>query len=147
MTGGPDAAGVDAEALSQPRSAMLPADLLRDDEIIILMVRPSPLYVPLSCMTSLLIIGCLVFFFAYLARWQTWVQWTDTQAFILGGFVAAVRLGWQALEWYGHLYVLTDQRVVRRSVPVGHAKVGMEGSKMDWHLRPDRFSDPIAHLT
>ncbi|MBT8486117.1 MAG: PH domain-containing protein [Phycisphaerales bacterium] len=110
-----DAAGVEAEAASAGRgAALLPADLIRDDEIILLIIRPSVLYIPLSCITSLVFIAFLACLLAYLARWQDWIPWRDTQAFGLGVAAGFGRLGWQAIDWYSHVYVLTDQRVIRR---------------------------------
>jgi hypothetical protein len=108
-----DAPGVEA---IEPRRAvaLLPADLLHDDEVIILLLRPSILFVPLSCVTSLAFIALIAFFLAYLARWQPWIGWTDTQAFALGIGLAALRLAWQVAEWLTRIYVLTDRRIVTR---------------------------------
>jgi membrane protein YdbS with pleckstrin-like domain len=108
-----EAPGVEA---IEPRRAvaLLPADLLHDDEVIILLLRPSILFVPLSCMTSLAFIALIAFFLAYLARWQPWIGWTDTQAFALGIGLAALRLAWQVAEWLTRIYVLTDRRIVTR---------------------------------
>jgi hypothetical protein len=100
-------------------SALLPADLLRDDEIIIHLTRPSPLFIVLSCLNSLVVFALIAVFLAYLAphvrSWQLWLGWTETQAFGLGVLLALARLCWQALEWYTRIYVLTDRRVISRS--------------------------------
>jgi len=108
-----EAPGMDALAPGRT-TPLLPAGVIRDDEVIILLLRPSLLFVPLSCLVSLPVIALAAFCLAYLARWQPTVAWTDTQAFALGVALAAVRLGWQAAQWYCHLYVLTDRRVIRR---------------------------------
>jgi hypothetical protein len=107
------------EALGPERAeALLPAGLLHDDEIILLLLRPSLLYVPLSCATSLVFIAFVSVSLAYLgphvARLQLWIGWTDVQAFGLGLAVAILRLGWQSLEWYSRVYLLTDRRIIRR---------------------------------
>jgi len=108
-----------AEALEEERAdAMLPAGVVPDDETILLLFRPSLLFIPLSCVTSLAFIGLLTFLLAYLAphvaRWQPFITWTDAQAFALGLGLALIKLGWQSLEWYCRVYVLTDRRVIRR---------------------------------
>jgi hypothetical protein len=96
-------------------AAALPAGLIHDDEVIILLLRPSLLYIPLSCLTGLSAIALITLLLAYLARWQpAWISWSDTGAFALGIGLGAVRLGWQVLEWYSRVYVLTDRRVLRR---------------------------------
>ena len=41
-------------------------------------------------------------------------EYADTAAFIFGLGLMALRLGWQALEWYSRVYVLTDRRIIRR---------------------------------
>jgi hypothetical protein len=110
---------VDAEAMVDTQAdALLPEGLLHDDEVVILLLRPSILFVPLSCATSLACIGLVTFLLAYLAphlaRWQIGVGFTDTHAFALGFLLCSLRLGWQALEWYSRVYVLTDRRIIRR---------------------------------
>jgi hypothetical protein len=100
-----------------PRPATLPADLLQDDEVVILLLRPSVLYIPLASLGSLLVIAMVTLGLAYLTAvtWmRPWVGWTDTQAFALGFGLATLRVGWQTLEWWSRVYVLTDRRVVRR---------------------------------
>ena len=112
-----EAAG--ADALSSDRAAAwLPAGLLQDDEIVLLLTRPSPLFVVLSCLPGLALIGLLTLLMAYLAphvgRWQLFVSWTAVHAFALGIVLAITRLAWQSLEWFGRIYVLTDRRIIRR---------------------------------
>ena len=107
------------EALPADRAAaMLPAGLIHDDEVIILLLRPSLLFIPLSCATSLIVIACVAFLLAYLAPYvenlKLWLWWTDTQALLFGCGLAVLRLAWQALEWFNQIYVLTDRRVLRR---------------------------------
>lgn len=113
---GAGATGVEADDVIDARAAaMLPADLLHDDEIIILMLRPSVLYVILNSITSLALIGLLTFLLAYLARFSTpLVLWTDAEAFVIGAMLVTLRLAWQTLDWFSRVYVLTDRRIIRR---------------------------------
>jgi len=108
-----DASGVEAEVESRA-AALLPADLLHGDEIVILMLRPSVWYIPLSCLTSVALIALFTFCMAYLARWQPRLGLLDTHAFIGGFALGVLRLGWQALDWWCQVYVLTDRRIIRR---------------------------------
>ena len=91
----------------------LPADLIHDDEVVILALRPSILFVPLSALGSLVVILFITFALAYMSR-LSWVGWTDTSAFALGVGLTALRLGAQALDWAGRFYILTDRRVLAR---------------------------------
>ena len=87
--------------------------VLHPDEIIILLIRPSPLYIALSSFGTLVAaaIGALVL--AYAAQFQ-WSPWTDVHAAAFGIGLAAMRLGWAWLDWINHAYVLTDRRVIAR---------------------------------
>ena len=93
----------------------LPAGLLADDEIVILMLRPSLLFVGLSSLASLTVIAVVTLTLALLAIRITWLPWSELAAYAMGAAVATVRLLWQCLEWWGLVYVLTDRRVVRRA--------------------------------
>lgn len=108
------AAFSDATALpaAQPITA-LPKELLDDGEIVILLLRPSPLYIVLSSLGGLVVIALVTFALAYLAR-LPWIGWSDRQAFMLGIGLASLRLGWQLLEWASRLYILTDRRIITR---------------------------------
>jgi uncharacterized membrane protein YdbT with pleckstrin-like domain len=112
-----DAPGVEV-ATPDAAVAMLPEGLIHDDEIIILLLRPSVLFIPLSCLPSVATLALAAFFFAYLApfvaTWQLWISWTGAQALSVGFGFIILRLAWQVLEWYSRVYVLTDRRVLRR---------------------------------
>jgi hypothetical protein len=103
----------DVGVISPPQAAVLPKDLVQDDETVILMLRPSPAYVVLSSLGSLLGIALITFALAYLSR-LPWIGWSDRQAFLLGFGLAGLRLGWQVLEWVTRLYILTDRRIICR---------------------------------
>lgn len=93
--------------------AALPADLLGDEEIIIMWLKPHPLYVVLASLGSLLLIAALTFGLAYLSALSLpKAAWSDRDAFLFGGSIAVVRLAWQALEWWNQTYVLTDRRII-----------------------------------
>jgi len=94
-------------------ATLLPTDLIRDDEIIILLMRPSLLFIPLSSLGGLAVAAVVMLALAYLAMYP-WIPWTDTHAFAVGMLIAAGRLGWQTLEWWNRIYVLTDRRIIRR---------------------------------
>ena len=103
-----------AEAIAGNRASVLPAQFLDDNEIVIILMRPSVLYIPLSCLTHLAIIALLTLLAAYLEKWS-WARWNETQVFTLGVAAACVCLFWQGMEWYNRVYVLTDRRVLCRS--------------------------------
>ena len=93
----------------------LPAGLLADDEIVVLMLRPSLLFVGLSSLASLTVIAVVTLTLALLAIRIIWLPWSELAAYAMGAAVATARLLWQCLEWWGLVYVLTDRRVLRRA--------------------------------
>jgi hypothetical protein len=103
----------DAAAAVDPSASALARDLLEEDEVIILLIRPSLWYVPLASFGSLVFIALMTFVLAYMSR-LPWVNWSDAQVFALGVGLCALRLGWQAMEWMSRAYVLTDRRASAR---------------------------------
>jgi hypothetical protein len=91
----------------------LTRDLLDQDEVIILLLRPSLWYVFLSSLGSLALIAVLTFALAYMSR-VAWLNLNDVQVFAFGMGLCALRLGWQMLEWLSRVYLLTDRRILSR---------------------------------
>jgi len=98
--------------IDQARDA-LPADLVGDDEIIIMWLKPSPLYIILAALGSLVLIATLTLLLAYLSALSLpKAAWSDRDAFLFGLTIAVIRLAWQGLEWWNQTYVLTDRRII-----------------------------------
>ncbi len=104
----PAVEAVDDEALS-PIS-----HLLQPGETVILLLKPSLLFVPLASVSSLLGIAMVTFFLAWLERRFPELPGSDHMIIAMGVLLGTVRLLWQALEWSARLYVLTDRRIIRR---------------------------------
>jgi hypothetical protein len=108
-------AATEAAAGTMDESASsLAKALVQDDEIIILLLRPSPWFVVLSCTGGLMLIAILTLALMWMGR-LPWVPWNDGQMFAAGAAGALLRLLWQGLEWWSRVYVLTDRRVIRRA--------------------------------
>lgn len=91
----------------------LPAGLVEDDEIIILFLRPSPLYIILGSLGRLLVIAVITLALMYVGRRFT-ITNLDTIAFAFGVTIGLAQLVWQGLEWWSRLYILTDRRIIRQ---------------------------------
>lgn len=103
----------DADALIGRASAMLPAQLLQPGEIIILLIKPSPWYIvlaPLRFISVVLLCAALVVLFQR-KGYSLGIDQHDLLVTTLG--VLGVRLFWSMLDWLSHVYVLTDQRIIR----------------------------------
>lgn len=109
MSGG-DAPAIEAE---QPATA-LPRDLVQDDEVIILLLKPSVLYIVLAPLASVMFLLIIALTLALLSATVPWVLWSEEQAYALGVILIAARLGWQLLDWASRVYVLTDRRIITR---------------------------------
>lgn len=108
-----DLAGGDADPLDPRIAAILPAQLIQPNEIIILLLKPSLLYIPLSCIGFLIAVaaGLAV---ALTLRAEGYTFGIGRQDLILLAIgMAGIRLFWQFLEWLSRVYVLTDRRVIR----------------------------------
>ncbi len=108
MTGGPAAGSTVIGG-----GTTMAADLVGGDEIILLSIKPSVLYIALSSAGWLMAIAIVALLMAYAAR-LTWitVPWSDLQAGLVGATGAVLRLGWQTLAWWNTAYILTDRRVL-----------------------------------
>lgn len=107
---GPAAGPAGGDALGLPldrAEAMVPADLLQGGEIVILLLKPSPLYILLAAAGHLALIVGVVLGLGYFG------VLTDRETMVLMVGLVSARLIWQFFEWLSRLYILTDRRVIR----------------------------------
>lgn len=109
-------AEVDPDAAPSPPQAvqavaLLPPELLQPDEIIILLLKPSPWFIVLAPLRFLAITGILVLAALWLVVPQGWLD--EGNIVLLGAAAAVARVFWQFLVWLSHVYVLTDRRIIR----------------------------------
>ena len=108
-----NAGGEGAAELAPAADSFLPAQLLQPGEIIILLIKPSPWYIVLSCLGFLVGVAVVAGALLMLQR-AGMVNVVDRHDLIVGAVgLAGVRLFWQLLDWLSRVYVLTDQRVIR----------------------------------
>ncbi|MAJ45699.1 MAG: hypothetical protein CBC35_00035 [Planctomycetes bacterium TMED75] len=102
-------------AVVDPIASPSVQQLIQDDETVLLVIRPSPWFI--------LIDGAWVYFFfitlALLLAWLAHQPWSpviipETQIFPLLATVLSIRVVWKFLDWANRIYVLTDQRIMRR---------------------------------
>ncbi len=110
-----NAGGVEAVPEESDTAPAFVRELIRDDEIILLAIRPSPLFIVLAPATGVLFLMVIALVAAQLAALVPWLPWTETQAYLLGFLLIAGRLGWQTLDWFNRVYLLTDRRILTRS--------------------------------
>ena len=93
--------------------AGLPADLLRSDETILLMLKPHPIYILLTSLGTLALLVAIVGGSSLIER-AYGVAWLPQRGMLaLCTVIGVMRLGWQAMEWVSRTYLLTDRRVIR----------------------------------
>ncbi|MEO0474535.1 MAG: PH domain-containing protein [Planctomycetota bacterium] len=94
-------------------NAMLPAELLQPGEVIILLIKPSPLFILLVPMRFIAIV-LLCTLLASQLQSKGISLGLDRYDVIVGAMaIIGLRLFWQMLDWLSHVYVLTDQRIIR----------------------------------
>ena len=111
---GAGAATAEAAPTSTSLATLLSRHILRDGEIVILLLKPSPLFIALTSLRFAAIVALLVtsiFLFDLNDRFHL-----NTLAVIEAGiFIVAGRIMVAVLQWTARLYVLTDLRVLRIS--------------------------------
>ncbi|RLS24226.1 MAG: PH domain-containing protein [Planctomycetota bacterium] len=106
-------ASVPAEVAVAPTVPRSLQAVLSPDETILLLLRPSPMYIVLSSLGTLVASAVIGLVLAYSAQFS-WTQWSETHAAIFSCGLAGARLSWAWLDWINHAYALTDRRVIAR---------------------------------
>jgi hypothetical protein len=106
-------------AMSAPGAAAATAtpsfarELLQDDEVLLLLLKPSLWLVLFSSTGWLMFITIVTLALAWMTR-LPWIPWSDAPVFAAGVVAAMIRLAWAAADWANRLYLLTDRRLIRR---------------------------------
>jgi hypothetical protein len=90
-------------------ATLLTRHVLRDGELVLLILKPSLLYIPLS---SLKFLAGVVILLIAAHMLDDRLPYTTMGYVQLGILAASARLMWAVLQWAGRLYVLTDLRIV-----------------------------------
>lgn len=89
-------------------AALLSRHVLRDGELVILLLKPSIWFILLSSLRFAGVVACVV-----IATRVFSDQWAMNRLILEAGiFVIAGRLMFALMQWTGRLYVLTDLRIV-----------------------------------
>ena len=112
-TGGAGAAAPAAEVVPTTSLAtLLAGHILRDGEIILLLLRPSRWYILL---TSLRFLAAVTILMILAVIFDEKLGFPSRQYIDLGAFAMSCRLMWATLQWMGRIYILTDLRILRLS--------------------------------
>jgi hypothetical protein len=93
-------------------ATLLTRHILRDGELVVLILRPSMWFVPLSCLKF---IAAVLIFMIAAKVFDDKLPYSPFAYVETGIFLLAGRLMWAVLQWMSRLYVLTDLRIVRIS--------------------------------
>jgi len=101
-----------ASAASTPIGALMSGHILRDGELVLLILRPSRWLILLSSLRFLavVLIGMIL-----AGMYHEEVRYQLRRVMELGVFLIAGRLMWAVLQWMGRYYILTDMRILRLS--------------------------------
>ena len=104
-------AAVEAPAATS-LATLLTRHILRDGELVILILKPSIWFVPLS---SIKFITAVLIFMIAAKVFDERLPYNPFVYVETGVFLIAGRLMWAILQWTARLYVLTDLRILRIS--------------------------------
>jgi hypothetical protein len=96
-------------------ATLLSRHVLRDGELVILLLKPSVWFIPLSSLrfaAIVMILMAAVFLFDLDDKYGALNTLSVIEA---GVFLIAGRLMWAVMQWTARLYVLTDMRILRVS--------------------------------
>jgi hypothetical protein len=98
-----------ARPMSTSLAALLTRHILRDGELVLLILKPSLWFIVLGAMrfAAVVLIGIIAA--------KLWIPHAGARAAEVGAFLITARVMWAVLQWMGRLYVLTDLRVLRLS--------------------------------
>ncbi len=99
-----------ANTASTPVGSLMAGHVLRDGELVLLIIRPSRWFILLSSLRFMAVV-LIGLFLAGVFREQ--VRYRLPEAVGLGVFLMAGRLMWAVLQWMGRYYILTDMRILR----------------------------------
>lgn len=91
-------------------AALLTRHILRDGEIVLLILKPSLWFIVIGAMrfSAVVLIGIIAA--------KLWApKGAAVRVVEIGAFLIAARVMWAVLQWVGRLYVLTDLRILRLS--------------------------------
>ena len=92
-----------------PLGQLLASHILRDGELVLLILRPSRWFILLSSLTFLAGTAILM---TIAVIYADRLPQLSRQYLQIGLFLMMGRLMWATLQWMGKLYVLTDMRIV-----------------------------------
>jgi hypothetical protein len=106
------AAAAAAPSVGTPLAQLLAGHILQDGEIILMIVKPSLWFIPLSMLKSaaaviIVMLAAMVFEERFSGQSRTLIE--------VGVLTLTARLMWSVLQWMSKLYILTDLRVVALS--------------------------------
>src|SRR5436190_23986133 len=93
---------------TNPVTALMAGQVLRDGELILLLLRPSRWFILLTSLRFLAIVALAM---ALTVIFEDKLH-GKRQYLEVGVLLIAGRLAWGVLQWMGRLYILTDMRII-----------------------------------
>ncbi len=93
------------------------SSMTRDDETVLLMIRPSPWFIVTTSVPALLPALAAGAALA-VATLDASIPWDVRGAVLASVAIIAARAAWQTVDWFVRIYVLTDRRIVVRRGPI-----------------------------
>jgi len=91
---------------------LLPADLLREDEKVVLVFKPSRWLIAFFSFRAVVTVLMVAIMVLFAGEWLGLGIWTRVMV-VICGVAIVLRLALGLLQWASRVYVLTDARVIR----------------------------------
>jgi hypothetical protein len=92
--------------------AMLPPAMLHEDEIVLILAKPSLWFIPMTSIRFMLIVTGVAAILVRTSLLMDALRMTPQNMAIIAMLVCLGRLVWALLVWTSHVYLLTNQRIV-----------------------------------
>lgn len=114
VAGGGGGEGVGSVGALSPLAMLMAGHMIPDGEVVILLLKPSLWFIPLSSLMTLGVAGVIAVA-AILFAGRFGLSATPTSAINAAVLLAGGRLMYATLQWMGRYYLLTDMRLMSLS--------------------------------
>ena len=101
-----------AGATPEIAAGINPQEMLHGDEVILLLTKPSPLFIVLTSFRFIVMVVLSAVLMVRLMQNFGWTTISPNNMAIAAALLGLGRLVWALLVWTSHIYMLTNQRIV-----------------------------------
>ena len=93
-------------------ASVVPEQMLHDDEIVLILTKPSLWFIPIICFRFVLTVVLLGVLAVRISQVTSYTSYSPQTIALITVVICMSRLVWALAVWTSHIYMLTNQRVV-----------------------------------